>query len=235
MLMLTDRATVNGTHRTRDGYLAADCRVAKTGIQIYSGYEVGRPDLTAVKVYRSADEVFAAAAMASAAHKPITLDHPAQGVTADRWKELAVGWTGEAVARDGEFLRVPMMIADGAAIQSIESGKRELSGGYSCQLKWGAGRTATGETFDAQQTGITLNHIAIVARGRAGSEVRIGDSATAFLLDAMGQPRRLIDRDTGSPFRPNHHHLAAMRNDAAKLGMPLDRFLADVLRYQLAD
>src|SRR5690606_2300087 len=40
-----------------------------------------------------------------------------------------------------------------------------------------AGQTANGEAYDAVQKNIRANHVAIVQRGRAGSEVRIGDDA----------------------------------------------------------
>ena len=54
-IQLGDRST---RRRTSDGYLVAMGKAARTGIQIYSGSEVGRPDLAQVRVYRPADEVF---------------------------------------------------------------------------------------------------------------------------------------------------------------------------------
>ena len=41
----TDIVTVAGTRRTGDGYLVADARIARTGIQTYSGVEIGRPEM----------------------------------------------------------------------------------------------------------------------------------------------------------------------------------------------
>jgi len=55
---LTDTVEIAGVRRTRDGYLVADARVARAGIQIYAGREVGRPDLDEVRVWRPEDEVF---------------------------------------------------------------------------------------------------------------------------------------------------------------------------------
>jgi hypothetical protein len=69
------------------------------------------------------------------------------------------------------------MVSDEAAIKDIEAGKRELSAGYTCELDFTPGKTATGDAYDAVQKNIRLNHVAIVSRGRAGSKVRIGDSA----------------------------------------------------------
>jgi hypothetical protein len=157
--------------------LVADARVARTGIQRYLGSEVGRPDLPHVDVYRSPEEVFNSDSLKSFAHIPITDDHPTEAVTADNWKKLAVGQTSDEIARDGERLRVPLMVSDGAAIQKVRDGKRELSAGYTCELIWGDGLTEDGQPFQARQTKIRANHVAIVARGRAGKDVRIGDTA----------------------------------------------------------
>jgi len=176
-MQFTDAVTVAGVRRREDGYLVADARIARTGIQVYLGSEVGREDMATVRVYRPGDQVFSDETMKSAAHRPVTNDHPAEMVTADNWKQHAVGHTGDEIKGEGKFIRVPMMVSDAAAIKDIEAGKRELSAGYVCALDWTPGTTPDGEAFDAIQKDIRLNHVAIVARGRAGSEVRIGDGA----------------------------------------------------------
>ncbi|MDX0907430.1 DUF2213 domain-containing protein [Sinorhizobium medicae] len=172
-----DLAPIAGTRRTADGYLVADVRTARAGIQLYAGHEVGKPEMQVVKVYRPEDQVFDKASLGSYAHKPVTNDHPDEAVTADNWKTLSVGQIGDEVARDGEFVRVPLIVMDGATISDIEGGKRELSAGYTCDLAWEPGTTPTGEKYDAIQKDIRINHVAIVQRGRAGSEARIGDGA----------------------------------------------------------
>lgn len=178
-MILTDTAELAGTRRTADGYLVAEVRAGRTGIQLYSGREVGRPDLPIVRVYRPEDEVFDAAAMATAAHRPVTINHPAHAVTAETWKDVSVGMTGGEVIRDGKFLRVPMVLMDSGAIEDVEGGKRQLSWGYTCDLDWTSGQTADGEQYDAVQRGIRINHLAVVQRGRAGEECRIGDAGAA--------------------------------------------------------
>jgi len=176
-MKFTDAVSIAGTRRRDDGYLVADARVARTGIQIYAGYEVGKPEMAVVRVYRPDTEVFSRDTLASFAHRPVTNDHPDEPVTADNWKEHAVGNTADEIARDGSFVRVPLMVSDAAAIADIEKGKRELSAGYTCDLTFEPGQTADGEAYDAIQKNIRANHVAIVQRGRAGSEVRIGDDA----------------------------------------------------------
>ncbi|MDX0605227.1 DUF2213 domain-containing protein [Sinorhizobium medicae] len=176
-MKFTDLAPIAGTRRTTDGYLVADVRTARTGIQLYAGHEVGKPEMSVVKVYRPEAQVFDKASLGSYAHKPVTNDHPDEAVTADNWKALSVGQIGDEVARDGEFVRVPLIVMDGATISEIEGGKRELSAGYTCDLAWEPGTTPAGEKYDAIQKDIRINHVAIVQRGRAGSEARIGDGA----------------------------------------------------------
>lgn len=176
----TDAVTVAGTRRRDDGYLVADARIARTGVQNYLGSEVGKPDMSVVKVYRPGSEVFSDDTMKSAAHRPVTNDHPSEMVTSDNWKKYSVGQTGDEVSGEGIFIRVPLMVSDESAIKDIEAGKQELSAGYTCDLDFTSGQTPTGEAYDAIQKNIRINHIAVVQRGRAGSKVRIGDGVAAW-------------------------------------------------------
>lgn len=171
----TDAAPISGARITADGYMAADVRVGRTGIQTYRGYEVGKPDMKEVRIYRPDDEVFKTDALFSLAHRPVTNDHPPEAVNASNWKRFAVGQTGDGVVRDGGFVRVPMVLMDQAAITDVQGGKRELSLGYDCELDWTAGVTKDGQPYDAIQRNIRGNHLAIVDAGRAGHACRIGD------------------------------------------------------------
>lgn len=176
-MQLTDKATLSEPRMTADGYLVADARIARVGIQVYAGSEVGKPEMAQVRVYRPEAEVFAADALASFAHRPVTNDHPPEAVSAKNWRKFSVGMTGDEVARDGAFVRIPMVLMDAGAIDAVKNGKRELSCGYTCDLKFEAGTTPSGEPYDAVQTAIRGNHLAIVSAGRAGSDCRIGDEA----------------------------------------------------------
>jgi hypothetical protein len=173
----TDAVTIAGTRRTDDGYLVAEAKAVRTGIQLYTGDEVGKPDMSVVRVYRPPESVFADASLQSFTHAPVTMDHPKDAVTAENWKDLAVGEVSTAAKRDGEWVYLPLILKDAAAIKGVEGGKRELSAGYVCELVWGDGVTPDGQQFDAQQTNIKINHLAVVDRARAGSKARIGDGA----------------------------------------------------------
>lgn len=176
-MQFVDAAKIAGTRLTSDGYLVAEVRTARTGIQDYAGYEVGKAVMPVVKVYRPPEQVFSKDSLGSYAHKPVTNDHPSEAVTADNWKKLSVGQIGDEVARDGDFVRIPLVLMDADTIKQVQDGKRELSAGYVCALDWTAGKTPEGEAYDAIQKDIRINHVAIVDRGRAGSQARIGDGA----------------------------------------------------------
>ena len=163
------------TRTTADGFLAADVRCARTGIQVYTGAEMDRPDRDFIRVYRPDSEVFAKDSIASYAGKTVTNDHPDELVTAENWKEHTVGNVGNEVLRDGEFVRVSMLLMDQGAITDVDSGKREISMGYLMDLDFTSGTTDSGEEYDAVMRNLRMNHLAIVDRGRAGSQVRIGD------------------------------------------------------------
>lgn len=176
-MLITDTVTLVGDRRTtQDGYLVAAARIARTGVQTYSGAEMGRTDLATVRVWRPEEEVFAADALASMAHRPVTLDHPAEPVTAANWKAHSVGQVGGEVARDGDYIRVPLVLMDRAAIDAVVAGKRQLSVGYAAEIDWTPGTTPAGEAYDAVQRRIRANHLAVVDAARAGPACRIGDA-----------------------------------------------------------
>lgn len=174
-MFLTDRITVAAPRRTVDGYLVADAKVARTGIQEYLGSELGRPDMRIVRVYRPESEVFAKDAMTSYAYRPMTNDHPGEMVNAKNWRDVSIGQTGGEVVRDGEFVRVPLVMMDAKAIADWESGKRELSMGYTAEIVFDSGTTPDGQPYDAIQKGLRMNHLALVGRARGGDALRIGD------------------------------------------------------------
>lgn len=177
MKILHDTIDASGIHLTKDGFLAAEAKVARTGIQLYSADELGleqdpgRP----IRVYRPPEEVFSKDAMASYAHRPVTVDHPQELVDSSNWKQHARGQTGDEVLRDGEFVRVPMLLMDQQAIDEWKDGKRQLSMGYTMTLEVADGETPDGQKYDAIQRDLRMNHLAIVSRARGGSKLRLGD------------------------------------------------------------
>lgn len=190
-----DRLTVDGPRRDAAGNLVASVLAARVGVQDYAGYEVGRPDVARVAVYRPASEVFARDSMRSFAGAPVTVEHPSEPVTPANWKDHAVGDVGsDDIVRDGEAVRVPFLLRDAAAIAAVEAGKREISMGYGCELVWGDGTAPDGTPFQATQTQIRINHLAIVDRARGGPKLRIGDSEmTTKTITFDGLPLLVTD------------------------------------------
>lgn len=186
-MLFTDRATIDGPARiTRDGYLVAEARVAKANnIQSYSAGELGLKDRAAsdvVRVFRPEGEVFHKDALASAAHRPITLDHPKQDVTAANWKNLSVGDIGGDVIRDGDFVRVPLKVMDSGAVKAATTTHQEFSLGYSADLDLTPGKFGDAE-YDASMKNIRVNHLALCDTARGGPELRIVDERPAHLRD----------------------------------------------------
>jgi len=177
-MMLHDRIPINGRIKDARGFLVADAVFARTGIQEYTAAELGLPlsdGGKVLRIYRAPAEVFSDQSIATYAHLPVTDDHPGKDVTADNFKELAVGMTGPSVMRKDEGLAGKVVVSDAGAISKVEGGKQELSVGYSATLQMTPGQTPEGETYDGQMKDIRANHLAIVAMGRCGEQCRISD------------------------------------------------------------
>lgn len=176
-MKFTDRAQIGGMKETQDGYLVGQLRCARTGLQSYLGSELGLPTNDVISVYRPESEVFSRESLASYANKPISDDHPPEFVTADNWKQYGKGDIGSDVVRDGEFVSVSYKIMDGDTIAKVKAGKAEVSMGYMAEIDFTDGMTPDGEPYQAIQKNIRINHLAIVDRGRAGSECGFSDKA----------------------------------------------------------
>jgi len=147
-----------------NGFLRADGYLTRTGIFVYRDSN-GRT----VRELRTPDEVMSRETVDSFALVPVTNDHPPELLTADNAKQYAVGAVSEQVQPDGDKLRASLMITDAKTIEAVQKGKIELSCGYTADVVAEAG-TWNGQRYDARQTNIRGNHVAIVDVGRAGPE-----------------------------------------------------------------
>jgi len=177
--MFYDTAQITGSARiTKDGYFVADALVARANnIQEYLAGELGLQDRNPadmVRVFRPASEVFHKDALASLAHRPITLDHPKESVKATNWRDLAVGDVGDEIVRDGEFVRVSVKVMDSAAIESIRTSRPEFSLGYTAEVTAQDGEYE-GQPYDYVAKTFRYNHLAAVRNARGGTELRIID------------------------------------------------------------
>lgn len=234
MVELVDVGVLDASsaRRTRDGYLVATAKVARTGIQIYAGREIdpdnehGLRDRATVRVYRPPDEVFSKDSLATYAHRPVTLGHPAEAVTKDNWRQHAVGHVGEDVARDGEYVRVPLVLMDGPAIGRASSDTREISMGYSVDLVFDSGTTPEGDTYEVTQRNIRINHLAMVPVARGGPSLKL-DGVTMRTLMIDGIPVSLqADQDAAIIER----HLSTLMDGHRALTAQIETLVADVAK-----
>jgi len=169
-IKFTDTHQIGSARKTAQGYLVATARIARTGVQEYLARELGMVGDGVIRINRSPEQVFHTDSIQSLSRVPVTLGHPDVEVTADNWKDLAVGEVGDTVMKDGEWLVVNPMLKDSRA---IDSGLRGLSMGYTAGLV----DAPDGADYDYDMVDIRHNHLALCALGRAGHEARIGDSA----------------------------------------------------------
>ncbi len=161
--------------RTPEGYLCVKGIAARTGVYQYVSTELDLPGpARIVNVYRPPEEVFAPESMASYIDKDVTNDHPSDLVNSTTFREVSVGHV-RGVERDGDNLIVDMIIKDQSAIDEIESGKAELSPGYTAEYVEEPGQAPDGTLYELVQRDIKINHNAVVNAARAGKVARIFD------------------------------------------------------------
>ncbi len=186
---VTDRLDIADRRVTADGYLAVRANIARSGVYQYSRGEIGldgNPN-EMVGVYRSPEFTFDEASLASFAHRPVTLNHPSDGVSAKSWKRDSVGHIGGAVwqSDDKKHVVVDMLLMDEAGINAANTTHKELSAGYSCTVEAEDGVSPDGEPYAAVMTGTyKANHVALVPAGRAGHTCRVGDAAWPVIEDS---------------------------------------------------
>lgn len=178
-MKFTDRVSVGQTKRTEEGYLVATARVARTGVQHYLASELGDVAIQAgfkpadvVRVMRSPEEVFHEDSLRTVTRLPVTINHPAEDVTAENWSELSVGDVGDAYSKESGWIVVNPMLKDAAAIEAAKTTHREISMGYRAEIVVARDKSIA----DFEQKNIRYNHLALVPKGRAGRDARIGDS-----------------------------------------------------------
>ncbi len=164
---------------TDEGFLIAKGKIARTGIQNYLAHELGLTDRNpndVVPIYRPPEEVFNDESLESFKNLPVTFIHPKSMLVDSKVaKKEMVGFTIDDVARDGDFVTVTLKVTDQATIDSINAGVDQLSPGYNCVLEFTQGYTPAGERYEGIQRQIRGNHIAILPKGRGGSNCKILD------------------------------------------------------------
>ena len=173
---------------TDEGYLTAPGIIARAGnVQQYRAAELGLdgvPGDKVISLFRPPEEVFAPESVASFDGKPLTLNHPKEGVKAKNWRDHAVGDV-RGVAPSGTDMTATVIIRDADAVKAVLDGKDQLSNGYSFELDLTPGKAADGTAYDGVQRKIIGNHVAIVDVARGGPTLRIADNQQGDRTMAM--------------------------------------------------
>lgn len=170
--------------RTPNGYLKCDAVITKTGVFSYLDNN-GKTRLE----LRHPEEVFRDDSLSSFEDVPLTNNHPREKLDAKNTRRFQAG-NIKSVRRQDGLVAANVVITDEDAIKDVEAGKTQLSCGYRCDLDFTPGVTfgiegiPDGTRYDAIQRNIVGNHVAIVDRGRAGSDASLRlDSDDAVMID----------------------------------------------------
>lgn len=176
---------------TPEGFLIAhDCVIARTGWQQYKiselpqeaardlGVDMSNPHAN-IDLYRDARDVFNVDTLCSFEGKPVTDTHPPDFVDPTNFNEYARGHIqnvreGYEPLESGEMPVLADLHITAEPLLSKVRNKtvRELSCGYDYAIQKDGDRLI--------QINITGNHVAVVPKGRAGSEARINDAAPEY-------------------------------------------------------
>jgi hypothetical protein len=187
MAIRYDRGTLRKPERLSDGSLRVDAVISRAGI-----FEYRNPDGSMRREYRPPEEVFDPKSLESALGKAVTDDHPwleVDGlITLENRERLGKGFVFKDVRRDGNEVVATLVVTNPELITKLENGQTAVSSGYEQDLIETPGSTADGQRFDAKQTKIHYNHVALaVDIPRAGDTARVRMDS-AFMI--AGEPAR---------------------------------------------
>lgn len=209
-----DFAAITGTETTEEGYLKVWAKAARTGTQAYT-----RADGSRALEYRPPSEVSDPDSLNTFGMKPATWGHPPSLLTTDNTKQYQIGYTGSQVRYNDGFVEVAIVLTDKDSIEKVQRGDaREVSAGYRVDFDPTPGITPDGENYIGVQRKIRVNHIAVVPKGRAGSEVRL-------LMDRMDTADAVADDLEQKP-QPTQSQLtipmASIKLDGLELDLPVE-------------
>lgn len=167
-----------------DFWLLKDNPMTKIGIFPYLGRQISS-ELEPDKIYRvlrPKEELTRPETLESLKLIPLVNDHTMlgskSGFTPAEEKGVH-GTTGTNVQVKDDLITNDLKVFSEELKNLIESGKKDLSMGYSCKYDVTPG-VYKGETYDAVQRDILYNHIALVDEGRMGKDVCVQDRNITF-------------------------------------------------------
>ncbi len=170
-----DSIPIGNTSFDEQGFLHDTPIVTSTGI-----FEYGLPDGGVRRELRLPEHVFDKKSLASYAGKPVIITHEAGSIDKDNVMKEIVGTILSEGFRDGSDVRCKVVIHDIDKVKKTPY--RELSLGYNLDLIEEPGEW-NGEPYDAIQTNIRINHLAIVESARAGEQAHLNLDGKKVELD----------------------------------------------------
>lgn len=164
-VMRIDSIPAGDTSIDEQGFLHDTPVVTSTGI-----FEYSLPDGKVRRELRLPEHVFDKKSLASYQGKPVIITHEAGSIDKDNVMKEIVGTILTDGYRDGNDVRCKIVIHDMDKVKKIPF--RELSLGYNLDLIEESGEW-NGEPYDAIQTNIRINHLAIVEKARAGDQAHL--------------------------------------------------------------
>lgn len=155
----------DSTYFTDEGYLIDHPILTSVGI-----FEYTNPDGSIRRELRLPKYVFDEKSLKTYRGKPIIITHEAGVVDKNNVDKEQIGTILSDGYQDGEDVRAEIIIHDTDAMEKC--GLKELSLGYNLDLVEEPG-VWNGEPYDAIQTNIVINHLALVASARAGEQARL--------------------------------------------------------------
>ncbi len=186
--------------------------------------------------FRPPEEVFRKESLESFELVPLTNLHPKEKVVPSNYKTYAVGSLGEEIEHDAYNVYAELTIQDETAIADVKNGRTGLSCGYSCDVTesgevsypimgWNddySQRIEVGSTkypvpgvwggipYDAIQTNIIGNHVALVDVPRGGDSLHLRFDGA----DTVGV---LVPRADGNPAAGSKPNSAQEENRMSKI------------------
>ena len=158
----------NKMKKNDEGFLCGSASVAKVGVMSYL-----MEDGSILREFVPPETLFNEDSMHSLKMKPVTNTHPSsKKVNSSNASYTQIGYTGEDVKQDGDYLVINLTITDEYAIADVEDGRQELSPGYAAELVMQEGEYE-GKEYDAIQVKRTYNHLSIVDNARGGTDIRM--------------------------------------------------------------
>lgn len=188
-----DSIALDQSYFTDEGYFVDEPIVTSVGI-----FEYKNPGGGIRRELRLPEHVFAPESLETYKGKPVIITHGAGRVDKRNVEREIVGTILSDGYQDGDDVRAQIIIHGINEVQG--SGLRELSLGYDLVLDETPGEW-NGQPYDAIQTEIRINHLALVGDARAGEQARLNLDGTAETMKGAKSMKKKTGSASGADFK----------------------------------